>query len=78
MIKFNYQKELLAPKLRLQIDTLPFTSEVNSKAITILKAKFGKPSEVSTIHIQCITSLTIITNSNLNNKGEFDYPGNRL
>ena len=49
--KFNYLKELLAPKERLLIDTLSFTSEGYSRAITILKSKFGKPSEVSPVHI---------------------------
>ena len=53
--KFNYLKKLLAPKVRLLIDTLPFTSEGYLRVIAILKAKFGKPSEVSAAHIQCIT-----------------------
>ena len=62
--KFNYLKELLAPKLRLPIDTLPFTSEGYSRVIAMLKAKFGKPFEVSATLIQCITSLPVIINSN--------------
>ena len=53
--KFNYLKELLAPKIRVLIDALPFTSEGYLRAIAILKAKFGKPSEVSAAHIHCIT-----------------------
>ena len=69
--KFNYLKELLAPKVRLLIDALPFTSEGYLRAIAILKAKFGKPSEVSAAHIQCITSLPIIPNSNTNRIHEF-------
>ena len=62
--KFNYLKELLAPKLGLPIDTLPFTSEGYSRVIAMLKAKFGKPFEVSATLIQCITSLPVIINSN--------------
>ena len=58
--KFNYLKEILAPKERLRIDTLHFTSEAYSRAIAILKAKYGKPSEVSATHFQCITSLPVI------------------
>ena len=42
--RFNYLKGILAPKVRLLIYTLPFTSEGYSRAIAILKAKFGKPS----------------------------------
>ena len=37
--KFSYLKELLAPKVRLLIDTLHFTSEGYFRAIAILKAK---------------------------------------
>ena len=69
--KFNYLKELLAPKVRLLIDALPFTSEGYLRAIAILKAKFGKPSEVSAADIQYITSLPIIPNSNTNRIHEF-------
>ena len=69
--KFNYLKELLAPKVRLLIDALHFTSESYLRAIAILKPKFGKPSEVSAAHIQCITSLPIIPNFNTNRIHEF-------
>lgn len=64
--KFKYLKELLAPKVRLLIDTLPSTSESYSREIAELKAKFRKSSEVSAAHIQCITSLPVISNTNLN------------
>ena len=69
--KFNYLKELLAPNVRLLIDALPFTSEGYLRAIAILKAKFGKPSEVSATYSQCITSLPVIPNSNTNQTHEF-------
>lgn len=64
--KFNYLKELLAPKLRLPIDTLPFTSEGYSWATAVLKTKFIRPNEVSATHIQCITSLHLLNNSSPN------------
>ena len=38
--KFNYLKELLPQKIRLLINTLPFTSEGYSKALAILKLMF--------------------------------------
>ena len=69
--KFNYLKELLPQKIRLLINTLPFTSEGYSNALAILKLMFWKPSEVSATHIQCITSLPVITNSNPNQIHEF-------
>ena len=64
--KFNHLKELLVPKVQLLFDTLPFTSEAYLREIIVLKAKFGKPNAVSTAHIQCIKSLPVITNINLN------------
>ena len=51
------------------IDTLLFTSEGYTRAIAILKAKFGKPSQVSAAHIQFY--LSVITNSNPNRIHEF-------
>ena len=54
----------------MQIDTLPFTPEGYSRAIAILKAKFRKQSEVSAVHIKCITSLPVIVNSNPNRMHE--------
>ena len=50
--KLNYLKELMVPKVILLVEILPFTSEGYSKATAILKAKFGKPSEVSVTPIQ--------------------------
>ena len=66
MSKFNYLKKLLAPKVRLLIDTFSSTSESYSRAIATLKAWFGKPSELTAARIQCITSLSVITSSNPN------------
>ena len=62
--KFSYLKELLAPKARVLIDGLPFTTEGYERAKVILKSKFGKPSEVAKAHIENVISLPVINNSN--------------
>ena len=51
------------------IDNLLFTSEGYTRAIAILKVKFGKPSQVSVAQIQFY--LLVITNSNPNRIHEF-------
>ena len=62
--KLSYLKELLAPKVRLLIDGLPFNTEGYQRAKAILTSKYGKPSEVANAHIQAIMSLPVINNSN--------------
>ena len=62
--KFSYLKELVIPKVRLLIDSLPFTSEGYTKAKNILLTKYGKPSEVANAHVQNIMSLPQINNTN--------------
>ena len=64
MSKFSYLKELVIPKVRLLIDSLPFTSEGYTKAKNILLTKYGKPSEVANAHFQNIMSLPQINNGN--------------
>ena len=44
--KFSYLRELLEPKVRQTIEALPFHSEGYNRAISILKDKFGKESEI--------------------------------
>ena len=63
--KFSYLKELVIPKVRALADDLPFNTEGHERAKAILKAKFGKPGEVTNAHIQCIMSLPIITRNNV-------------
>ena len=55
----------MIPKVRALVDGLPFNTEGYERAKAILKAKFGKPSEVTNAHIQCIMSLPIITQNNV-------------
>ena len=52
--KFFYPKELVIPKARLLIDSLPFTSEGYTRAKNILMIKYGKPSEVANAYVQNI------------------------
>ena len=52
--KFNYLKEFLDPKARLLIENLMHNSEGYARAKQILKAKFGKPTEVVNAHIEMV------------------------
>ena len=58
--KFSYLKELLVPSVRVSIDGLPFTTEGYERAKSILKSKYGKPSEVANAHMQCIIGLSMV------------------
>ena len=69
--KFSYLKELVIPKVRVLIDDLPFNTEVYGRAKTILKAKFGKPSEITNAHIQCIMLLPTITQNSVGKINDF-------
>ena len=69
--KFSYLKELLVPKVRLLTDGLPFTSEACGRAKSILTSRYGKPCEAAAAHIYFITSLSVISNCNLNRLQEF-------
>ena len=81
--KFSYLKELVVPKVRALTDGLPFNTEWYERARTILKARFGKPSEVANLRIQCITSLPAITQTsfgkihNFNKKLATQTKGNK-
>ena len=50
--KFSYLKKLLVPSVRVSIDGLPFMTEGYERAKSILKSKYGKPSEVANAHMQ--------------------------
>ena len=62
--KFSYLKELVIPKVRLLIDSMPFTIQGYTRAKNILFNKYGKPSEVANAHFQNIMSLPQINNGN--------------
>ena len=44
--KFTYLCELLDPKIKHDIDSLPFTVEGYNRAKSILKDRYGKESEI--------------------------------
>ena len=58
--KFSYLKELLLPKVRANIDGLPFTPEGYERAKQILKSTYGKSSEIINAYVQNVTSLPVI------------------
>ena len=44
--KFTFLCELLDPKIKTVVGSLPFTSEGYNRAKAILKEQFGKESEI--------------------------------
>ena len=71
MTKYSYLKELVDPKIRKEIDGLPFSSEGYERAKNILKRKYGKPSEVVNAHVENIMSLPTINGFQPNKINEF-------
>ncbi len=69
--KFAYLKEMIEPKIRTEIDWLPFSSEGYERAKTILKSEYGKNSEIVNAYIQNIMSLPTITGSQPSKVHEF-------
>ena len=69
--KFNYLKEFLESKVRPLIENLPHTAEGYERAKSILKSKFGKPSEVINAHVQTIMNLPHIKGANPHKIHEF-------
>ena len=64
--KYSYLKELVDPKIRKEIDGLPFSSEGYERAKNILKRKNGKPSEVVNAYVENIMSVPTINGSQPN------------
>ncbi len=69
--KFAYLKEMIEPKIRTDIDGLPFSSEGYERAKTILKSEYDKNSEIVNAYIQNIMSLPTITGSQPSKVHEF-------
>ena len=61
--KFSYLKELLIPRIRSVVDGLPYNTEGYERAKAILKAKYGRPSEIANAHMQRIIALPTIHGS---------------
>ena len=58
--KYSYLKELVDPKIRTEIDGLPFSSEGYERAKNILIRKYGQTSEVVNAYVENIMSLPTI------------------
>ena len=71
MTKFAYLKELVLPKVRADIDGLPFTTEGYERAKNILKSKYGKTSEIINAYVNNIMSLPTIPSENPNKSMNF-------
>ena len=69
--KYSYLKDLVYPKIRKEIDGLPFSSEGYERAKNILQRKYGKPSEVVNAYVENIMSLPTINGSQPNEIHEF-------
>ena len=63
--KFSYLKELVISTVRVAIDGLTLTVEGYERAKQILKAKYGKSSEVVNSYVQSIMSLPQIRGSHV-------------
>ena len=61
--KFGYLKELLEPKVRSEIEGLPFSTEGYERAKNLLKSEYGKTSEIVNAYVQEIINLPIINGS---------------
>ena len=69
--KFAYLKELLDPKVRTEIDELPFTTEGYERAKNILVSEYGKTSEIVNAYVRNIMNLPVITGTQPANIHEF-------
>ncbi|XP_028414393.1 uncharacterized protein LOC114537543 [Dendronephthya gigantea] len=69
--KFSYLRELLEPKVRQTIEALPFHSEGYNRAISILKDKFGKESEIVKSYSREILGLPTIQSTDHKKIHEF-------
>lgn len=69
--KFTYLLELLSPKVKICVESLPFSSEGYNRAKSILQGKYGKESEIVKCYVKEILDLPQISNSNPRRIAEF-------
>ena len=69
--KFTYLLELLSPKVKICVESLPFLSEGYNHAKSILQSKYWKESEIVKCYVEEILDLPQITNSNSRRVAEF-------
>lgn len=62
--KFAYLKELVEPRVKKGIDGLPFSPEGYKRAKNILKANYGKTSEIINAYFENILALPTISGTN--------------
>ena len=55
--KFTYQRELLNAKVRKTVEALPHSVEGYNRAVSILKDRFGKQSEIVKANVKEILEL---------------------
>ena len=60
-MKFAYLKELIEPKVKINIDGLPFTTEGYACAKNILQTEYGKQCEIVNAYISNLLTLPVIT-----------------
>ena len=61
--KFSYLKELVDPKVKTAIDSLPFRTEGYQQAKNILESKYGQTREIVNTYVQNIMALPMSTGS---------------
>ena len=71
VVKFSYRKEPLGEKVRRDVESLPFTSEVYNRAKAILREKYGKENEIVKAYSKKILDLPLITSNNAKKISEF-------
>ena len=69
--KFSYLKELVEVKVRKLIDGLPFTESGYDKAVSLLKKRYGQPSEVVNAYVKSILELPHIQNRDIGKMHDF-------
>ena len=69
--KFTYLLELLGPKAKTCVESLPFSVEGYNRAKAILQDKYGKESEIVKSYVREIFDLPHIPNSNPRKIAEF-------
>ncbi|XP_028409269.1 uncharacterized protein LOC114531864 [Dendronephthya gigantea] len=64
MTKFTYLLELLEPKVKRSVESLPFGLEGYNRAKAILKEKFGRESEIEKCYVNEVLDLPNISGTN--------------
>ena len=62
--KFTYLLELLSPKVKICVESLPFSAEGYNRAKSILQDKYGKESEIVKCYVKEILELPHISCNN--------------